>query len=323
MIFVVDSSDINRLDEAKEVLQELLSHEKISKKPVLVLANKQDNENALDEVDLIEKLDLESIVNNNQCPTLVESCSATDYQGSIKLDPNIKKGYEWLINYIIRNYETLNKRVQKDVNEQIAMESRLRLEKIEKLRSLKDAETNKRPDIDAIESYSNYERKLENNLIETKNIESDEEESEKSSGSFPPVYHIKDNASPERPKSAVQIVRQQLELTAPRKSSFVSRTSNKTAPLHLYGVPRSASARRCDFKRERRHLKSAGDAVRKQSDVGDDLPKIMTGGGDFCRDVFTLKAFELKTVKSKRENGMIRLHNGAQNKEISVVDVDL
>lgn len=97
---MVDSSDISRMDEVKDVLHKLLSNEKITGKPVLLLANKQDQENALDEIDLVEKLDLEKIVNEKHCPTLVETCSATD--AKTKIDPGIKKGYLWLLNHIIR-----------------------------------------------------------------------------------------------------------------------------------------------------------------------------------------------------------------------------
>lgn len=98
----MDSSDILRLNEVKMVLQELLSHDKISGKPVLLVANKQDQEDALDEIDLIENLDLEMLVNENQCPTLVESSSITEISDKTKIDPGIRKGYHWLLNYIIR-----------------------------------------------------------------------------------------------------------------------------------------------------------------------------------------------------------------------------
>ncbi|KAJ3662336.1 hypothetical protein Zmor_006690 [Zophobas morio] len=338
VIFVVDSSDISRLDEAKEVLRELLSHEKISRKPVLVLANKQDNENALDEVDIIEKLELEPIVNGNECPTLVESCSATESSGNLKIDPGIKKGYEWLINYIVRHYEILNKRVEEDVMQQVTLEHRLRLERIEKIRALKEAEQKmKQEDEDAIESYSNYERKMNGQLQEQQsqlNIENlqnnDSDTSENSSDSFPPVYHIKEDILLERPKSAVQIVRQQLELNTPSKKSFISRASNKTAPLHLYGIhgPRSASAERKIYDVDRRNLKSAGDAPFRITE----LPNVpMLSGDELHSEIYSLMNFdntnklqpssEVDTDKSslpwfhKTKNGDI---NG-----ISVVNIDL
>jgi ADP-ribosylation factor-like protein 13B len=340
VIFVVDSSDISRLDEAKEVLQELLSHEKISRKPVLVLANKQDNENALDEVDIIEKLDLESIVNGNECPTLVESCAATEMSGNLKLDPGIKKGYEWLLNYIVRNYEILNKRVEEDVMQQITLENRLRMEKIEKIRALKEAEQRtKQNDEDAIESYSNYERKMNGQLHENEsavnieNVQNDSDISENSSDSFPPVYHIKEDILLERPKSALQIVRQQLELNAPnKKSSFISRASNKTAPLHLYGTqtPHSASTERKNYDMERRNLKSAGDAPLRITD----LPNVpMLSGDELHNEIYNLMNFESSNKtqsdhdvhKDNNKNGLPWFHktkNGDIN-GISVVNVDL
>lgn len=69
---------------------------------MLVVANKQDQENALDEIDLIEKLELETIVNENRCPTLVESSAASEISSKSKIDPGIRRGYHWILNYIIR-----------------------------------------------------------------------------------------------------------------------------------------------------------------------------------------------------------------------------
>lgn len=90
------------MSEVKEVLHNLLSHEKVTGKPILLLANKQDQENALDEIDLVEKLDLERLVNEKHCPTLVETSSATDVSAKTKIDPGIKKGYHWLLSRIVR-----------------------------------------------------------------------------------------------------------------------------------------------------------------------------------------------------------------------------
>lgn len=74
VIFVVDSCDETRFHEARGVLEEILSSDKIRGKPLLILANKQDQEAALDEVDLIECLRIEELVNRFECPALVQSC---------------------------------------------------------------------------------------------------------------------------------------------------------------------------------------------------------------------------------------------------------
>lgn len=127
VIFVIDSSDFSRLDECRTVLEEVLSHDKISGKPILVLANKQDKQGALDDIDVVEKLDIEPLVNKYRCPTLVESYTAAvpDHSRKHKLDPGLKKGYHWLLNYIERRYGDINLRVQTDVHAELERRRRL------------------------------------------------------------------------------------------------------------------------------------------------------------------------------------------------------
>jgi ADP-ribosylation factor-like protein 13B len=61
---------------------------------VCSLANKQDREGALDELDIVERLNVEAVVNRYRCPTLVEMCTATAVRNSHrKLDPAIHNGF--------------------------------------------------------------------------------------------------------------------------------------------------------------------------------------------------------------------------------------
>lgn len=123
IIFVIDSSDLSRLNECRTVLEEVLSHDKISGKPVLILANKQDKSGALDDLDIVEKLNIEPIVNKYRCPTLVESYTANpapaEQTQKRKLDPGLKRGYLWLLNYIIFRYGDINLRVQTDIHSEL------------------------------------------------------------------------------------------------------------------------------------------------------------------------------------------------------------
>ncbi|GLH11789.1 Uncharacterized protein GBIM_16537 [Gryllus bimaculatus] len=131
IIFVVDASDMTRLDECRSVLNNLLTHPKLAGKPVLLLANKQDCEGALDELDIVEKLDLEALVNQQRCPTMVETCSASVAKNSKrKLDPAIHNGYKWLVNSIIRDFPALNARVLTDMAEQKKVEDAERRERL-------------------------------------------------------------------------------------------------------------------------------------------------------------------------------------------------
>lgn len=119
LIYVVDASDISRLTENKVVLGELISHECISGKPLLLLANKQDINGAIDELDLVENLDVEHAANTMKCPTRVEICSCI-CKGDQSKDNTIgiKNGYKWLLDIIVKNYTTLNSKLKSFQNAQ-------------------------------------------------------------------------------------------------------------------------------------------------------------------------------------------------------------
>ncbi|NXC22535.1 AR13A protein, partial [Corythaeola cristata] len=76
LLFVLDSSDLARMDEARKVLSRVLSHPDVSGKPLLLLANKQDAAAALLPCELIERLSLERLVNENRSPCRIEPCAA-------------------------------------------------------------------------------------------------------------------------------------------------------------------------------------------------------------------------------------------------------
>ncbi|XP_058517757.1 ADP-ribosylation factor-like protein 13B isoform X2 [Ochotona princeps] len=137
VIFVVDSSDEERMEETKETMSEVLRHPRISGKPVLVLANKQDKEGALGEADVIECLSLEKLVNEHKCLCQIEPCSAVLGYGK-KIDKSIKKGLYWLLHIIARDFDALNERIQKDTLEQRALEEQEKRERAERVRKLRE-----------------------------------------------------------------------------------------------------------------------------------------------------------------------------------------
>ena len=57
------------------------------------LANKQDHFDALDEVDVADKLQLEILANACQTPTRIEICCATQGTGK-NIDPIIRIGFQ-------------------------------------------------------------------------------------------------------------------------------------------------------------------------------------------------------------------------------------
>ncbi|NXX83618.1 AR13B protein, partial [Urocolius indicus] len=137
VIFVVDSSDIARMEETKQAMVEVLNSPKISGKPVLVLANKQDREGALSEADVIESLCLEKLVNEHKCLCQIEPCSAIMGRGK-KIDKSIKKGLYWLLHIIAKDFDALNERIQRDTTEQKAYEEQKKLERAERVRRIRE-----------------------------------------------------------------------------------------------------------------------------------------------------------------------------------------
>ncbi|XP_064628056.1 ADP-ribosylation factor-like protein 13B [Lineus longissimus] len=137
IIYVIDSSQPDRIIETKEVLSELLENDKVERKPILILANKQDCEGALDELDICDSLGLEEIVNVHKCPCRVEMCSATLGQGK-KLDRGIKMGFQWLLDRIDADYDDLHARISADVEKQQAIEAQQRKERAERVRKIRE-----------------------------------------------------------------------------------------------------------------------------------------------------------------------------------------
>ncbi|XP_038576512.1 ADP-ribosylation factor-like protein 13B isoform X3 [Micropterus salmoides] len=137
VVFVVDSSDVQRIQETRDTMAEVLQHPRIAGKPVLVLANKQDQEGALAEADIIENLSLEKLVNENKCLCQIEPCSAVLGYGK-KVDKSIKKGLKWLLNNIAKDYEAITERVQKDTAEQRAQEDQDKKERAERVRRIRE-----------------------------------------------------------------------------------------------------------------------------------------------------------------------------------------
>ncbi|XP_017287133.1 ADP-ribosylation factor-like protein 13B isoform X4 [Kryptolebias marmoratus] len=183
VVFVVDSSDVQRIQETRETMAEVLQHPRIAGKPVLVLANKQDQEGALAEADIIENLSLEKLVNENKCLCQIEPCSAVIGYGK-KVDKSIKKGLSWLLSNIAKDYEAIAERVQKDTAEQRALEEQDKKERAERVRRIREerdrqereeAEREGRP----IQEEEGSDENLQSPFQPIRNVISKNEEQEK------------------------------------------------------------------------------------------------------------------------------------------------
>ena len=89
-MWVIDSSDLDRIETAKTELHTLMSHKELNEKPFLILANKQDLPMALNKENMIAVLNLKAVT---WLKWQVVECSA------IK-NNRAKLGLEWLAEQI-------------------------------------------------------------------------------------------------------------------------------------------------------------------------------------------------------------------------------
>ncbi|KAJ8399878.1 hypothetical protein AAFF_G00406080 [Aldrovandia affinis] len=134
VMFVVDSSDVQRMKETKETLAQVLRHPRITGKPILLLANKQDREGALQETAILDHLSLEKLVNQNKCCCKIVPCSAVKAVGK----KAIKGGLSWLLKTVAKDYDIIDKRVQEDTSEQRKQEEKDRRERAERVRRVRE-----------------------------------------------------------------------------------------------------------------------------------------------------------------------------------------
>ena len=88
IIYVVDSSDVDRMDIAREELHKLMSNDLLRNATLLVYANKQDLPNALSASQLAEKLDLSNYMKPMR-NWYVQPCCGTSREG-------LYEGLDWL-----------------------------------------------------------------------------------------------------------------------------------------------------------------------------------------------------------------------------------
>jgi len=90
LIFVVDSNDRERVQEAADELNKMLNEDELRDAAVLVFANKQDLPNAMSVAELTDKLQLHSIRNRKW---YIQSTCATSGDG-------LYEGLDWLSNIL-------------------------------------------------------------------------------------------------------------------------------------------------------------------------------------------------------------------------------
>eukprot|EP00917_Polyrhabdina_sp_WS-2016_P032054 GHVP01068424.1.p1 GENE.GHVP01068424.1~~GHVP01068424.1.p1 ORF type:complete len:182 (+),score=30.35 GHVP01068424.1:506-1051(+) len=86
LIYVVDSNDRERIEDAKDELDKMLNEDELKDATILIFANKQDLPNAMSITEITETLDLQNLRNRSW---YVQAACATNGDG-------LFEGLEWL-----------------------------------------------------------------------------------------------------------------------------------------------------------------------------------------------------------------------------------
>merc|ERR1712072_1662294 len=92
LIFVVDSNDVDRLNEAKDELTRMLNEEELKDAKLLVFANKQDLPNAMKPDDLRTKFSLDNLNRDWHIQATVATSGEGLYEGLDWLNTKITSG---------------------------------------------------------------------------------------------------------------------------------------------------------------------------------------------------------------------------------------
>ncbi len=92
LIFVVDSNDKDRVEDAAEELKKMLNEDELKDCAVLVMANKQDLSGAMSPNEITEKLSMSQLKGR---AWLVQGTSATTGQG-------LKEGLDWMAGVLLK-----------------------------------------------------------------------------------------------------------------------------------------------------------------------------------------------------------------------------
>ncbi|CAD5218090.1 unnamed protein product [Bursaphelenchus okinawaensis] len=90
LIFVVDSNDRERVEEAKDELARMLNEDELRDAVLLIFANKQDLPNAMSAAEITDKLGLHNLRNRNW---YIQATCATTGDG-------LYEGLDWLSNQL-------------------------------------------------------------------------------------------------------------------------------------------------------------------------------------------------------------------------------
>eukprot|EP00760_Papus_ankaliazontas_P019156 PhM_4_TR17912/c0_g1_i1/m.10907/K07962/ARL13B, ARL2L1; ADP-ribosylation factor-like protein 13B len=128
IVFVVDAADRERFEEAQEVIAGILADPRAADKPLLIVANKQDQEGAATEEDVLAALKLSESANVHAV-----SCVAV----KDPMDERIDAGMEWMLESVASQYQSLSTRIRQQTAEDKAAADKHKREQRQRVQQAK------------------------------------------------------------------------------------------------------------------------------------------------------------------------------------------
>ena len=113
LVFVLDSNDRERINEACEELHRMANEDELKNKPILIFANKQDLPNAMSVSEVTEKLNL-SKLDSAGTKWYVQASAATQKEG-------IYEGFDWLSKTILQSKANYKQPIVETINDSKVM----------------------------------------------------------------------------------------------------------------------------------------------------------------------------------------------------------
>ncbi|XP_058452615.1 ADP-ribosylation factor-like protein 13B isoform X2 [Malaya genurostris] len=105
ILFVVDSSNINCINQSYNIFERLMAHDLLVGKPFLIIANKQDLPCSIDCIDLCECMNVEVLANKYRNPCMIEVCG--NWNNSDDAYDGLQSGIRWLVKTILMNKQLI------------------------------------------------------------------------------------------------------------------------------------------------------------------------------------------------------------------------
>lgn len=104
-MFVIDCSLQAPFEMMRDILHKLMHNRHIRGKPLLIVANKQDLEQAIDVADITYFFRIDELCNRLGTPCRIIASGANDRN-------DLQNGIEWLVDIIAENHKSLKNRIR-------------------------------------------------------------------------------------------------------------------------------------------------------------------------------------------------------------------